>query len=50
MIPAKALLLDDQPLIPLDFQVNQYLINKRLAGWPASPVDLHPSRELSWKE
>lgn len=47
---AEAMLLDDQPLIPLDFQVAQYLVNKRLAGWNPSPVEMHPSRELSWKE
>ncbi len=47
---AEAMLLDDQPLIPLDFAVAQYLVNKRLTGWNPSPVEMHPSRELGWAE
>ncbi|HVJ55563.1 MAG TPA: peptide ABC transporter substrate-binding protein [Aliidongia sp.] len=47
---AEAMLLSDQILIPIDFGVTQTLVNPHLAGWSASPINMHPSRYLSWTD
>jgi oligopeptide transport system substrate-binding protein len=48
MEQAEAQLLDDQPIIPLQFRVIQWLVNPHLAGWNVTPINIHLSRELSW--
>ncbi len=47
---AEAMLMADQPIIPLDFQVTQSLVSPHLAGFAPNPLNLHPSQYLSWKD
>src|SRR6185312_17078909 len=44
---AEALMLKDQPLVPLYFGVFKDLVSPRVKGWRANPIDVHPSRYLS---
>jgi oligopeptide transport system substrate-binding protein len=43
---AERLLLDDQPIIPLFFDVRRRLVKPEVRGWEPNPMDLHPSREF----
>lgn len=45
---AEATLLADQAIIPLTFRLLPTLVNARLHGWQASPINIHLSRELWW--
>ena len=44
---AEALLMADQPIIPLYFGVTKNLVSQRVVGWRANAIDVHPSRYLS---
>ncbi len=43
---AERLLLEEQPIIPLYFDVRRRLVKPELRGWIANPMDLHPSRHF----
>ncbi len=43
---AERLLLDEQPIIPLFFDVRRRLVKPEVRGWAPNPMDLHPSREF----
>jgi oligopeptide transport system substrate-binding protein len=44
---AEALMLADQPIIPVDYTVTQTLVSPRLQGYEAAPLARHPDRFLS---
>lgn len=44
---AEAMIMNDQPIIPLYFGVTKNLVSQRVAGWRANAVDVHLSRHLS---
>lgn len=43
---AEQMMLDDMPLTPMWFQVNQNLVDPALTGWEDNVVDIHRSRYL----
>jgi oligopeptide transport system substrate-binding protein len=43
---AERLLLDEQPIIPLYFDVRRRLVKPEVRGWAPNPMDLHPSRHF----
>lgn len=43
---AEQLLLDEQPIIPLYFDVRRRLVKPEVRGWEPNPMDLHPSRHF----
>jgi oligopeptide transport system substrate-binding protein len=43
---AERLLLEDQPIIPLYFDVRRRLVKPEVRGWTPNPMDLHPSRHF----
>jgi oligopeptide transport system substrate-binding protein len=43
---AELLLLDEQPIIPLYFDVRRRLVKPEIRGWEPNPMDLHPSRHF----
>lgn len=43
---AERLLLEEQPIIPLYFDVRRRLVRPTVRGWQPNPMDLHPSREF----
>ena len=43
---AEALVIADQPVIPLYFGVSKNLVSQRVVGWRANAMDVHPSRHL----
>lgn len=43
---AEALMLADQPVIPLYFGATRNLVSPRVTGWRGNAVDVHPSRTL----
>jgi oligopeptide transport system substrate-binding protein len=43
---AERLLLDEQPLIPLYFDVRRRLVKPEVRGWVPNPMDIHPSRHF----
>jgi len=43
---AEELLLEEQPIIPLYFDVRRRLVKPELRGWAPNPMDLHPSRHF----
>ena len=43
---AEQMMLDDMPLTPMWFQVNQNLVDPTLTGWEDNVVDIHRSRYL----
>lgn len=43
---AERLLLEEQPIIPLYFDVRRRLVKPEVKGWEANPMDLHPSRHF----
>lgn len=43
---AEQLLLDEQPIIPLYFDVRRRLVKPEVRGWQPNPMDLHPSRHF----
>jgi oligopeptide transport system substrate-binding protein len=47
MRQAEALMLEDQPLIPLYAGVNRELVSRRVHGWEPNPSAVHLSRYLS---
>jgi oligopeptide transport system substrate-binding protein len=47
---AEAMIMADEPIIPLNFNVTQALVSPHVAGFAPSPLNLNPSRYLSWKE
>lgn len=44
---AEAVLLDDQPLIPLYFLTGRYLIKPYVTGFVPNPMNVHPSRWMN---
>jgi oligopeptide transport system substrate-binding protein len=44
---AEALMLDDQPLIPLYFYVSKHLVNARIRGWQDNPLNVVYAKGLS---
>ncbi len=44
---AEALMLADQPIIPIHNNVGQNLVNPRIRGWESAPLSIHPDRFLS---
>jgi oligopeptide transport system substrate-binding protein len=47
---AEALMLADQPIIPIHYVVTQTLVSPRLHGWEKAMLDRHPDRFLSIDE
>ena len=47
---AETLMLADQPIIPIHYNVGQNLVNPRLSGWESAPLNIHPDRFLSLAE
>jgi ABC-type oligopeptide transport system substrate-binding subunit len=47
---AEALLLHDQPILPLYFGATQYLKDPRVGGWHANVLDWHPLRAVRFSE
>lgn len=47
---AEARLLEAHALLPLYFYTSKHLVDPRLAGFEANPLDRHPSRFLRWRE
>jgi oligopeptide transport system substrate-binding protein len=43
---AERLLLEEQPIIPLYFDVRRRLVKPEVRGWTPNVMDLHPSRHL----
>ena len=43
---AERLLLEDQPIVPLYFDVRRRLVKPEVRGWKPNPMDLHPSRHF----
>ncbi len=43
---AEELLLEEQPIIPLYFDVRRRLVKPEVRGWQPNPMDLHPSRHF----
>jgi oligopeptide transport system substrate-binding protein len=43
---AERLLLDEQPIVPLYFDVRRRLVKPFVRGWEPNPMDLHPSRHF----
>ncbi|NGX17532.1 peptide ABC transporter substrate-binding protein [Wenzhouxiangella sp. XN24] len=43
---AERLLLEDQPVVPLYFDVRRRLVRPEVRGWKPNPMDLHPSRHF----
>jgi oligopeptide transport system substrate-binding protein len=43
---AERLLLEEQPIIPLYFDVRRRLVRPEVRGWVPNPMDLHASRHL----
>lgn len=43
---AERLLLEEQPIIPLYFDVRRRLVKPEVRGWEPNPMDLHPSRHF----
>jgi oligopeptide transport system substrate-binding protein len=43
---AEQLLLEEQPIIPLYFDVRRRLVKPEVRGWEPNPMDLHPSRHF----
>ena len=43
---AEQLLLEEQPIIPLYFDVRRRLVKPEVRGWQPNPMDLHPSRHF----
>jgi len=49
MRQAEAIMLADQPITPLAFQINTNLVNPRITGWVDNIVDQHRTRYLCVK-
>ena len=43
---AERLLLDEQPIIPLYFDVRRRLVKPGVRGWEPNPMDIYPSRHF----
>jgi oligopeptide transport system substrate-binding protein len=43
---AEQILLEEQPIIPLYFDVRRRLVRPEVRGWEPNPMDLHPSRHF----
>jgi oligopeptide transport system substrate-binding protein len=43
---AERILLDEQPLIPLYFDVRRRLVKPEVRGWSPNPMDIHPSKHF----
>jgi oligopeptide transport system substrate-binding protein len=43
---AERILLDEQPIIPLYFDVRRRLVKPEVRGWLPNPMDIHPSRNF----
>lgn len=48
MMEAEQILLNEQPYIPVYFQVNKSLVNPDLTGWEDNLFHIHRSRFLCW--
>ena len=46
---AEQRLLDAHAIIPVYFYSSKHLVDPRLDGFVANPLDRHPSRHLSWR-
>lgn len=46
---AERLISRDMPIIPMYYDVRPYLVSTKLAGYHANPLDVHPTRDLSFK-
>ena len=46
---AEALMLEDQPLIPLYFYVSKHLVSARILGWQDNPMNVVYAKSLSKK-
>ncbi len=44
---AEKLMLTDQPIIPIQFNVTETLVSPRIQGWQSAPLSIHPDRFLS---
>ena len=44
---AEAMLLRDQPVMPIMFYSSKNLVSKRVSGWKANLLDRHLTRYLS---
>ncbi len=47
---AEQIMLDEMPLSPMWFQVNQNLVDPELTGWADNVVDIHRSRYLCYPD
>ena len=47
MAEAQSLMLDDQPVAPLYFNVSRYIVSPRISGFVDNPADIHLSRSMA---
>jgi len=46
---AEAILMEDQPLIPIEHGVSFSLVNPKLLGWEGNAMILHLDRFFAWE-
>ena len=44
---AEAIMLEDQPLMPIYFYVNKRMVGSRVKGWQSNSLNIHYSQDLS---
>lgn len=47
---AEQMLIDDMPIIPIDFYVNKNLVSPRVTGWVDNLTDIHRTRYLCFAD